>query len=64
VGLSGALLALVEQDVSRTPYAPGRAAVLDVTVPSGTYALLDYIPDTTSGMPHAFGGMHAVVTVA
>lgn len=43
---------------------PGRAAVVDVTVPSGTYALLDYIPDTTSGMPHAFGGMHAVVTVA
>jgi len=43
---------------------PGRASVVDVTLPSGTYALLDYIPDTTSGMPHAFGGMHAVVTVA
>jgi hypothetical protein len=43
---------------------PGRAAVVDVTLPSGTYALLDYIPDTTSGMPHAFGGMHAVVTIA
>jgi hypothetical protein len=44
--------------------SPGRASVVDVTLPSGTYALLDYIPDTTSGMPHAFGGMHAVVTVA
>jgi hypothetical protein len=43
---------------------PGRASVVDVTLPSGTYALLDYIPDTTSGLPHAFGGMHAVVTVA
>jgi hypothetical protein len=43
---------------------PGRASVVDVTLPSGTYALLDYIPDTTSGMPHAFGGMHAVVTIA
>jgi hypothetical protein len=42
---------------------PGRASVVDVTLPSGTYALLDYIPDTTSGMPHAFGGMHAVVTI-
>jgi hypothetical protein len=44
--------------------SPGRASVVDVTLPSGTYALLDYIPDTTSGMPHAFGGMHSVVTVA
>lgn len=44
--------------------SPGRASVVDVTLPSGTYALLDYIPDTTSGLPHAFGGMHAVVTVA
>ncbi|MGI8329585.1 hypothetical protein ACRYCC_06435 [Actinomadura scrupuli] len=44
--------------------SPGRASVVDVTLPSGTYALLDYIPDTTTGMPHAFGGMHAVVTVA
>jgi hypothetical protein len=44
--------------------SPGRASMVDLTLPSGTYALLDYIPDTTSGMPHAFGGMHAVVTVA
>jgi hypothetical protein len=43
---------------------PGRASAVDINLPSGTYALLDYIPDTTSGMPHAFGGMHAVVTVA
>ncbi|TQM01116.1 hypothetical protein FB559_6860 [Actinoallomurus bryophytorum] len=43
---------------------PGRAAVVDVPLPSGTYAVLDYIPDTTSGTPHAFGGMHAVVTIA
>jgi hypothetical protein len=42
---------------------PGRAAVVDVPLPNGTYALLDYIPDTTTGLPHAFGGMHAVVTV-
>ena len=43
---------------------PGRAAVVDVTLPNGTYAVLDYIPDTTTGLPHAFGGMHAVVTIA
>jgi hypothetical protein len=43
---------------------PGRASVVDVPLPSGTYALLDYIPDITSGTPHAFGGMHAVVTIA
>jgi 3D (Asp-Asp-Asp) domain-containing protein len=43
---------------------PGRASVADVTLPNGTYAVLDYIPDTTSGLPHAFSGMHAVVTVA
>jgi hypothetical protein len=38
--------------------------VVDVTLPGGTYALFDHIPGTTSGMPHAFGGMHTAMTVA
>jgi hypothetical protein len=44
--------------------SPGRSAVLDLALPVGTYMVLDFIPDDQSGIPHAFGGMHTVVTVS
>jgi hypothetical protein len=32
-------------------------------LPAGTYVLLCFIPDDTTGIPHAFEGMHKVVTL-
>lgn len=43
--------------------SPNRASVVNLNLPSGTYMLLDFIPDDETGTPHAFTGMHTVVTV-
>ncbi|WP_037604289.1 hypothetical protein [Streptacidiphilus rugosus] len=41
--------------------SPGREQVLSFHPKSGRYALLCFIPDDRSGIPHAFLGMHEVV---
>lgn len=43
--------------------SPGRPARLTYQLPPGTYVLLCFIADDRTGMPHAFMGMHKVVTL-
>jgi hypothetical protein len=44
--------------------SPGHSALLHAEhLPAGTYVLLCFIPDDTSGLPHAFLGMHKVVVL-
>jgi len=44
--------------------SPGRTALLqEHHLPPGTYALLCFIPDDETGVPHAFEGMHKVVVL-
>jgi hypothetical protein len=42
---------------------PQRYAQLDLNVNPGTYVILDFIPDTTTGNPHALDGMFLITTV-
>lgn len=45
--------------------SPGRTALLqEHHLPPGTYALLCFIPDDKTGIPHAFEGMHKVVVLS
>lgn len=45
--------------------SPGRTALLqEHHLPPGTYALLCFIPDDKTGVPHAFEGMHKVVVLS
>jgi hypothetical protein len=43
--------------------SPGRQARLTYDVPAGTYVMLCFVGDDKTGMPHAFMGMHRVVTL-
>jgi hypothetical protein len=43
--------------------SPGHAAYLTYSLPAGTYLLQCFVPDTTTGLPHAFMGMHKVVVI-
>jgi hypothetical protein len=43
--------------------SPGRQARLTYDVPAGTYVMLCFVGDDKTGMPHAFMGMHHVVTL-
>src|SRR3954465_5936332 len=43
--------------------SPGRQARLTHDVPAGTYVMLCLVGDDKTGMPHAFMGMHRVVTL-
>ncbi len=43
--------------------SPGRSADITYQLPAGTYDLECFIADDESGMPHAFMGMHKVVTL-
>jgi len=43
--------------------SPGRQARLTYDVPAGTYVMLCFVGDDETGMPHAFMGMHHVVTL-
>ncbi|MFD0573824.1 hypothetical protein ACFQ0T_37140 [Kitasatospora gansuensis] len=44
---------------------PGRTALYHAEhLPPGTYALICFVPDHESGLPHAFLGMHKVVVLA
>ncbi|GAA1172374.1 hypothetical protein F4556_006448 [Kitasatospora gansuensis] len=45
--------------------SPGRTALYHAEhLPPGTYALICFVPDHESGLPHAFLGMHKVVVLA
>ena len=44
--------------------APGNTIRVAYNLPAGTYVLLCYIADATTGMPHAVMGMHKVVTLS
>ena len=44
--------------------SPGREARLTYHLPAGTYVLLCFVADDVTRMPHAFMGMHKVVTLS
>jgi hypothetical protein len=55
---------LVEKDAFDTAIVSGgESIVVDLTLASGTYALLCFVPDRKGGPPHAFKGMTAVAQV-
>lgn len=43
--------------------SPGRSLVVDLRLEPGDFMALDFIPSNITGVPHAFTGKHAVVTV-
>lgn len=45
------------------PVSPGRWAVVHIDLPPGPYAEICYVPDDESGIPHAYEGMHQIVTL-
>jgi hypothetical protein len=46
------------------PVSPGLWAVVQIDLPAGPYAEICYVPDDKSGIPHAYEGMHVVVTLS
>ena len=44
--------------------SPGRWAVVHIELNPGTFALIDYVPSAVDGVPHAYHGMHVVVTLS
>lgn len=44
--------------------SPGNTIRVAYNLPAGTYVLLCFIADTTTGMPHAIMGMHKVITLS
>ena len=43
--------------------SPGQFAVVHVDLPPGLYSWVCYVPDDQSGDPHAWEGMHQIVTL-
>lgn len=43
--------------------SPGNTVRVAYNLPAGTYVLLCFVSDPTTGMPHAFMGMHKVITL-
>lgn len=43
--------------------SPGHASLLSYNLPPGTYLLQCFVDDATTGIPHAFMGMHRVVHI-
>jgi len=43
--------------------SPGRQADLTYKLPRGTYALMCFVADDVTGVPHAIMGMHKVVSL-
>jgi hypothetical protein len=43
--------------------SPGQFAVIHIDLPPGDYALICLVPSDDSGLPHAYIGMHLVVTL-
>lgn len=41
--------------------SPGHASLLSYNLPAGTYLLQCFVDDPTTGIPHAFMGMHLIV---
>lgn len=46
------------------PVSPGGWAIVHIDLPPGPYAMICYIPDDTSGIPHAYEGMHQMITLS
>jgi hypothetical protein len=46
------------------PVSPGLWAVVQIDLPAGPYAEICYVPDDMSGIPHAYEGMHVMVTLS
>ncbi len=42
-------------------FSPGRTIAVSYNLPRGTYALLCFVADDVTGMPHAVMGMHKVI---
>ena len=43
--------------------SPGRWAIVHINLPPGPYALACYVPSDESGLPHAYIGMHKMITL-
>ena len=43
--------------------SPGHASLLSYNLPAGTYLLQCFVADDTTGIPHAFMGMHLIVHI-
>ena len=43
--------------------SPGRWAIVHINLPPGPYALVCYVPSDESGWPHAYIGMHQLMTL-
>jgi hypothetical protein len=43
--------------------SPGRWAIVHLNLPPGPYALVCYVPSDESGLPHAYIGMHKMITL-
>jgi len=46
------------------PMSPGQWAVVHIDLPAGSWAEICYVPDDQSGIPHAYEGMHQMVTLS
>jgi len=46
-----------------TSLSMGKTGWIPVTLETGTYIVLCFVPDIESGMPHAYHGMYQVITV-
>jgi hypothetical protein len=44
--------------------SPGRIQLLRFDPQGGRYALLCFVPDDQSGIPHAFLGMHEIIRLS
>jgi hypothetical protein len=45
------------------PVSPNLWAVVQIDLPPGLYAEICYVPDDEDGIPHAYEGMHVMVTL-
>ena len=43
--------------------SPGRWAIMHIDLKPGQYALICYVPSDEDGMPHAYMGMHNIITL-
>jgi hypothetical protein len=43
--------------------SPGRSGIVHLNLPPGPYALVCYVPSDESGLPHAYIGMHQIITL-
>lgn len=55
--------AIIGPDAGTDVLSPGRQELLSYSLPAGRYVLICFIPDDETGLPHAFMGMHRIVTL-